>query len=99
MRKTITKRFRLGKQGNVVGVLIKNNDTRKKIQKEHGLLKNKNLSDVKKYLVEQKLMKIGSTAPPNIIRKIYEDSVLTGEVENVAKDVILHNFLEENKMI
>jgi hypothetical protein len=97
MRKTITKRFKLGKQGNVVGVLIKNNDTRKKIQKEHSLLKNKNLSDVKKYLVEQKLMKIGSTAPPNIIRKIYEDSVLTGEVENIGKDVILHNFLEQNK--
>ena len=97
LRKTITKRFKLGKQGNVVGVLIKNNDTRKKIQKEHGLLKNKNLSDVKKYLVEQKLMKIGSTAPPNIIRKIYEDSVLTGEVENIGKDVVLHNFLEQNK--
>ncbi len=97
LRKTITKRFKLGKQGNVVGVLIKNNDTRKKIQKEHGLLKNKNLSDVKKYLVEQKLMKIGSTAPPNVIRKIYEDSVLTGEVENIGKDVILHNFLEQNK--
>jgi len=96
-RKTITKRFKLGKQGNVVGVLIKNNDTRKKIQREHSLLKNKNLSDVKKYLVEQKLMKIGSTAPPNIIRKIYEDSVLTGEVENVGKDISLHNFLEHNK--
>jgi hypothetical protein len=97
LRKTITKRFKLGKQGNVVGVLIKNNDTRKKIQREHSFLKNKNLSDVKKYLVEQKLIKIGSTAPPNIIRKIYEDSVLTGEVENVGKDVILHNFLEQNK--
>jgi hypothetical protein len=97
LRKTITKRFKLGKQGNVVGVLIKNNDTRKKIQREHSLLKNKNLSDVKKYLVEQKLMKIGSTAPPNIIRKIYEDSVLTGEVENIGKDISLHNFLEHNK--
>ena len=97
LRKTITKRFKLGKQGNVVGVLIKNNDTRKKIQREHSLLKNKNLSDVKKYLVEQKLIKIGSTAPPNIIRKIYEDSVLTGEVENVGKDVILHNFFEQSK--
>ena len=42
-------------------------------------------------------MKIGSTAPPNIIRKIYEDSVLTGEVENIGKDVVLHNFLEQNK--
>lgn len=69
----------------------------KKIQKELSLLKNKNLSDVKKHLVEHKLMKIGSTAPPNIIRKIYEDSVLTGEVENIGKDITLHNFLEQNK--
>ena len=52
MRKTITKKFKLGKQpgSNTVGVLIKNNDTRKIIQKEHGLLKSKQLSEIKKYL-------------------------------------------------
>jgi hypothetical protein len=97
LRKTITKKFKLGKQGNTVGVLIKNNETRKNIQKEHGILKNKKLSDVKKYLVEHNLIKIGSTAPPAIIRKIYEDSVLTGEVENIGKGVSLHNFLEDEK--
>ena len=98
LRKTITKRFKLGKTGDVVGVLIKNNDTRKNIQREHGLLKNKKLSEVKKYLVEQNLIKIGSMAPPNIVRKIYEDAMLTGEIENVGKGVILHNFLEDKKM-
>jgi hypothetical protein len=97
LRKTITKKFKLGKQGNTVGVLIKNNETRKNIQKEHGILKNKKLSDVKKYLVDHNLIKIGSTAPPAIIRKIYEDSVLTGEVENIGKGVSLHNFLEDEK--
>ncbi len=97
LRKTITRKFKLGKQGDVVGVLIKNNDTRKKIQREHGLLKKKQISEVKQYLVEQNLIKIGSTAPPNIIRKIYEDAMLTGEVENVGKGVILHNFLEDKK--
>ena len=97
LRKTITKKFKLGKQGNTVGVLIKNNETRKNIQKEHGILKNKKLSDVKKYLVEHNLIKIGSTAPPAMIRKIYEDSVLTGEVENIGKGVSLHNFLEDEK--
>ena len=97
LRKTITKKFKLGKQGNTVGVLIKNNETRKNVQKEHGILKNKKLSDVKKYLVEHNLIKIGSTAPPAIIRKIYEDSVLTGEVENIGKGVSLHNFLEDEK--
>ncbi len=98
MRKTITKKFKLGKQsGNIVGVLIKNNDTRKNIQKEHGLLKSKQLADVKKYLVEKSLIKIGSTAPPGVIRNIYEASMLAGEVENVGKGIGLHNFLEDKK--
>jgi hypothetical protein len=98
LRKTITKKFKLGKQpGNIVGVLIKNNDTRKNIQKEHGLLKNKQLADVKKYLVEKNLIKIGSTAPPGVIRNIYESSMLAGEVENVGKGIGLHNFLEDKK--
>jgi hypothetical protein len=97
LRKTITKKFKLGKTGDVVGVLIKNNDTRKNIQREHGLLKNKKLSEVKKYLVEKNLIKIGSMAPPNIVRKIYEDAMLTGEIENVGKGVVLHNFLEDKK--
>jgi len=96
LRKTITKKFKLGKQpGNIVGVLIKNNDTRKNIQKEQGLLKTKQLADVKKYLVEKNLIKIGSTAPSGVIRNIYEASMLTGEVENIGKGVGLHNFLED----
>jgi hypothetical protein len=100
LRKTITKKFKLGKQpgSNIVGVLIKNNDTRKNIQKECGLLKSKQLSEVKKYLVEKNLIKIGSTAPPGVIRNIYEASMLAGEVDNIGKGVILHNFLEDKKM-
>ena len=98
LRKTINKKFKLGKQaGNVVGVWIKNNDTRKNIQKEHGLLKSKQLGEVKKYLVEKNLIKIGSTAPPGVIRNIYEASMLSGEVENIGKGVGLHNFLEDKK--
>jgi hypothetical protein len=98
LRKTITKKFKLGKQpGNIVGVLIKNNDTRKNIQKEHGLLKSKQLGEVKKYLVEKNLIKIGSTAPPGVIRNIYEASMLSGEVENIGKGIGLHNFLEDKK--
>ena len=98
LRTTITKKFKLGKQsGNIVGVLIKNNDTRKNVQKEHGLLKNKQLPDIKKYLIEKNMIKIGSTAPPGVIRNIYEASILAGEVDNIGKGVVLHNFLEDKK--
>lgn len=94
VRKTITRKYKLGKQGNVVGVLIKNNETRKNIQREHGLLKRKSIHDIKKYLIEKNLLKVGSAAPNDVLRKMYEDAILTGEVENVGKGVILHNFLK-----
>jgi hypothetical protein len=43
------------------------------------------------------MIKIGSTAPPGVIRKIYEASILAGEVDNIGKGVVLHNFLEDKK--
>ena len=53
------------------------------------------LTDVKNYLRDHGLMKVGSNAPNDVIRKIYESSMLTGEVVNNNKDVLLHNFLQE----
>ena len=62
-----------------MSILIKNNNTRRKIKKEHGLLKQKPLGEVKKYLYDRNLLKIGSTAPNDVIRTLYEQSILAGE--------------------
>ena len=47
---------------------------------------------MKRYLIKRQLLKIGTWAPDNIIQSLYEQSILSGNVENKAKDVLLHNF-------
>jgi hypothetical protein len=78
-----------------MSILIKKNTTRRKIKKEHGLLKQKPLGEVKKYLYDRNLLKIGSTAPNDVIRTLYEQAVLAGEINNFSNDISLHNFISK----
>ena len=95
IKQTITKKYKLGRPpgGNVVGVLIKNNETRRQIQQEHGILKRESIIEIRKYLHDHGLLKVGSDAPPDVLRNMYETAKLTGEVNNVNKHVLLHNFI------
>jgi hypothetical protein len=93
IRKTHKKRFRIGKHDDVVGVLLKNKQTQRHIQSQHLTLKQKTIGEIRKYLYDHHLLKIGSNAPPDVLRRMYEDSILTGEVKNTNNDVFLHNFM------
>ena len=87
-----TIKYKLGKIGDKVSVLIKNNETRKKIKREYGILKQTSIKDIKDYLRKQNLLKIGSIAPNDVLRKMYEQSILSGEINNKNGDTLIHNF-------
>jgi hypothetical protein len=94
-RNTKTTTFHLGRTNKKVSVLIKNNSTRRKIKREHGLLKQKSLNEIKKHLYDKNLIKIGSTAPNDVLRTLYEQSVLAGDINNISNDIQLHNFMNK----
>jgi hypothetical protein len=95
-RKTTIKKYKLGKHGNKISILIKNNKTRKIIQNAQRELKNVPIYDVKNALIKNNLLKLGSTAPSNILRKIYEECNMTGEIVNTNGDVFIHNYLSDS---
>ena len=84
-----------GKQNNKVSVLVKNSTTRKNIQKEHNLLKQDSINEVKKYLKNHYLLKVGSNAPNDVLRKMYETIHLCGDVKNVNSNNLVHNYLND----
>ena len=95
----VSKKYTLGKKHNVVGVLLKDSKTRKNVMTAHQNLKKKSISQIKEYLKDHNLIKVGSTAPQDVLKEMYVSAMLTGEVTNSNQDILLHNFLksEENK--
>ena len=89
-----TTKYKLGKNktSKVMSILIKNSDTRKRVSAECSRLKKKSILEVKNYLRKRNLLKTGSDAPPDVLRSMYENAVLTGEVSNDANDTLVHNF-------
>ena len=92
--KTIKRKIKLGKSNGKIGVLIKNNKVRKTIKKEINNLKKKSINNIKKYLRKHNLIKIGSAAPDNLLKEIYQESYLSGDIYNNNKDILIHNFIE-----
>jgi hypothetical protein len=97
IKKTCKRTYTLGKSkvNRSVGILIKDNKTRKNIINAQKELKHHSISDIKKYLHKHNMIKSGSNAPNDVIRKLYESCMLAGEITNLNKDTLLHNFAKE----
>jgi len=94
-KKRTIKIFSLGKKGKKVGVLIKSGKTRKLVKNEHTALRKHAISEIKSYLRKHNLIKAGSQAPEDILRKLYEDSFLAGDIYNRNAETLLHNYIND----
>lgn len=95
-KKTIRRTYKIGKSKLLpkISVLVSNKTIRNNISTKSQLLKQVPIQDIKKYLIKRGLLKVGSTAPNDILRKMYESSILIcGEVQNHNPDYLLYNFM------
>ena len=91
--------FRVGKSKNIrnVGVLVSNRTIRKGITTKKQMIKQTPIYEIRKYLVKHGLIKVGTTAPNEVLRKMYETTqLMCGELYNHNTDILLHNFMNDD---
>ena len=92
--KTIKITETFGKRNGKVTIHIKNKENKEQLENEKKTLKKHSIPKIKAYLKEHNLLKIGSYAPNDVIRELYENAMLSGDITNNNKDILVHNFLE-----
>jgi len=95
-KRTNRRTYKIGKSKVFpkVGVLVSNKTIRNNVSTQSQLLKQVPIQDVKKYLMKRGLIKIGSIAPNDVLRKMYESAVMIcGEVQNHNPENLLYNFI------
>jgi len=97
--KKITKKYILGKSEETrkVGVLIKNRQTRKNVQLRLEQIKQTPIFEQKKYLKKHGIIKVGSVAPNNLIRQLFENAVSAGEIKNLNSKTLLDSFMNHEE--
>lgn len=94
-KKTKRRTYKIGKSKVLpkVSVLVSNKTIRNNISTKKQLLKQVPIQEVKSYLMKRGFIKIGSTAPSDVLRKMYESAVMIcGEVQNHNPDNLLYNY-------
>jgi hypothetical protein len=75
-----------------VSILIPNKTIRKRVDNMKHEMHQTPIQEVKKYLLKHGFIKIGSPAPNDVLRKIYEDLLVLGDVYNRNGENIVYNF-------
>lgn len=96
-RKKIFKRtYHVGRTKGSVGVLVSNKTIRNRISTEAQLLKQTPIQDVRKFLIKKGFIKVGTNAPNDVLRKMYESvSLVCGEIQNHNPENLLYNFIND----
>jgi len=95
-RKIFKRTYKIGRHKTrpQIGVLVSNRTIRNNITTQCQLLKQTPIQDVKKALIKKGLIKIGTLAPNEVLRKMYETvSMVCGEVQNHNSENMLYNYI------
>lgn len=98
-KRTVRRTHRVGRSKRlpVVSVLLPNRSIRSRVATHSKTLKTLPMPQVKNSLVKTGMIKIGSDAPENVLREIYENMCLIGgPVMNYNPDVLYYNMLHNS---
>jgi hypothetical protein len=97
-KKTIRRTHKIGRSKILpkVSVLVSNKTLRNNITTKAQLLKQVPLYEMRRFLIKHGFIRVGSTTPSDVIRKMYETSMLMcGEIQNHNPDNLLYNFIHD----
>ena len=89
--------FGRNRRNGTVRVLVPGSKELAKLNKEKKNLEKHSLADVIAYLSERNLYNAGSNAPEDVIREIYRNAVMAGEVNNTNPQMFLENYIAPMK--
>jgi len=101
-RRTIRRTYRLGKSKihPKITVLVSNRTLRNNITTKSQLLKQTSIPEIKRFLIKKGFIKVGSSAPNDVLRKMYESaSLICGEVQNHNPENLLYNYFNDIESI
>jgi hypothetical protein len=97
-KRTLKRTYHVGKSKVFpkVAVLVSNKTIRNNITTKKQLLKQTPIEEIRKFLLKKGFIKVGSTSPNDVLRKMYESVVLiSGDVTNHNPDNLLYNFFND----
>jgi hypothetical protein len=95
-KRTVKRTHKVGRSSvfSKIGVLVSNKTIRNNVINKTQEIKQVPIEEVRRYLVKKGLIKIGSIAPNDVLRKMYETSnLICGDLENHNVENLLHNYL------
>ncbi len=95
----IKKNYKLGlnKKNKTISILIKHGGARKKIETDKTTYKKTPISTVKNYLKKKNFISFGATAPSQLMRDMYENLKLCGDVMNENPKLLVENLKDPNQ--
>lgn len=95
----VEKKYLCGKNKTKkkIGIFIKNNKLRRVNEEKKFEIKKTNFKTVKNYLKKNNLIKYGCSAPSDLLREIYENSKLCGDINNINGNSLVHNYINNEE--
>ena len=93
-KKTYKRKYKVGKPkgGKHVGVLVANKKVRTNITLKMQTLKQEPLAAIRKFLVKDGFITVGSQTPEHVLRQIYESiKLVCGNLNNTNADTLVYN--------